>query len=179
MSNLVSTRRCARFLLFNADKNKLLLVQMQSPPGKGALEAVSHPSGLSTTIDAQHYAPIGEGFWITPGGRIEAGDPSPREAALRELDEECGICPADVITSVHFKFIHRHRLLFDNQLTELEEFYFAGQLKECASIGKPAWTDEEHEFIKATEWVSVDQLHLYNCRPVFMGELVEKAIHQE
>lgn len=41
-------------------------------------------------------------FWVQPGGHIEPGDATVRDAALRELSEESGVSRADVeVTAAH------------------------------------------------------------------------------
>ncbi len=48
---------------------------------------------------------LAEGYWEMPGGRIEPGE-TPKQCAIRELQEEFGVTPIDpeLIEEVHYSY---------------------------------------------------------------------------
>lgn len=71
-------------------------------PAAVLVALASRPSGLSVILTkrASHLAHH-PGQISFPGGKVEAGDPSPAAAALREAQEEIGLNPATVTILGH------------------------------------------------------------------------------
>jgi 8-oxo-dGTP diphosphatase len=102
-------------LCFIRDQNKLMLIHKKTGLGKGKINA--------------------------PGGRILVGE-SPREAAVRETQEEIGLTPLDLRYAAELNFI------FTNGYS-LRGFVFMAQ----GYRGTPVCTDEAEPF-----WCSLDQI---------------------
>ena len=72
--------------------------------GQAALERSGPPTHVTASAfvfddDAAHVLLCFHGkgrFWVQPGGHLEAGDTSVAGAALRELQEETGVSPAQL-----------------------------------------------------------------------------------
>jgi 8-oxo-dGTP pyrophosphatase MutT (NUDIX family) len=85
--------------------------------GQAALERSGPPTHVTASAfvfdeDAEHVLLCFHGkgrFWVQPGGHLEAGDSSVAGAALRELQEETGVSPAQ-LHSIEVADLDHHAL---------------------------------------------------------------------
>ena len=95
---------------------------------------------------------IERGIWITPGGGLEPGE-THDEAALRELWEETGVV-ADLGPCV---WVPQHTFRFGGRLLDERERIFVVRV-ETAEVHNANWQPEEHDFLAAHRWWSLDEI---------------------
>ncbi|ASU80606.1 NUDIX domain-containing protein [Actinopolyspora erythraea] len=149
---MVREQHAARLLLFGPD-GRILLMRL-----------VEQSSG------------VGQQLWVTPGGRLEAGE-SVLDAAGRELFEETGMTDASVGPVVWYgeQFLRR-----DGRLRFLKERFVLAR-SGTAAFTDVGWTPEERREIAEMRWWPLDELsttsHVVKPSklPVLLRELVSTS----
>lgn len=103
-----------------------------------------------------HAASGGRALWITPGGGLKRGE-THEAAARRELWEETGIStgigPCVWVRQHVFRFNGRDGSVL---LDEREQIFVARI--DRAEVENANWEPEEHDFLLAHRWWSVDEI---------------------
>lgn len=94
----------------------------------------------------------GRGIGITPGGGLEPGE-APIDGARRELWEETGIRAelGPCVWTRSYTFPWK-----DFRIEQREQYFFARTTE--TAVANANWTPEEHEFLAAHHWWSVDEV---------------------
>lgn len=82
---------------------------------------------------------FGRGKWNGFGGKIEPGE-TPREAAAREISEECGLSvrPEDLVPAGHVTFFFSAEPSFDHDVEVFVATAWHGEPRETEEM-KPVW----------------------------------------
>jgi 8-oxo-dGTP diphosphatase len=97
---------------------------------------------------------VGQNYWATPGGALEAGE-SFADAARRELFEETGILRDAVGQEVaEREFVLQ---LHDGEYVMAKEHFFLVRVAD-QSISRDHWTPTEIEVMTDHRWWSVEEL---------------------
>jgi len=130
----MNIRETVRVLLFDP-QNRLLLIKVSDPsvndPGKPWLRSP---------------------FWVTPGGRIEAGE-DVFTAAHREIAEETGL--ATMLGPMVWR--GEQVLIIKNEPTLLREAFVVARSPQAA-LRNQRWTAEERRVIAEMRWFSIPEL---------------------
>ena len=93
------------------------------------------------------YGSAGDVYWTFPKGHKEEGE-TQEEAALRELLEETGITPDEVVTTK--EYVQAYTFKYEDMLIEKQVIYYLGIVKE------PTFTIQEDE-VKDAGWFSFEE----------------------
>lgn len=92
--------------------------------------------------------------WQMPQGGIDKGE-TPRQAALRELEEETGL--TDVLLGPCV-WLREHRARLGGRWYAVDEQYFIGQVPRPVEIARTGWTDLELQELAECRWWSMDEI---------------------
>lgn len=118
---------------------------------------VTDPLGRVLLFRFEHHegALVDVCYWATPGGGVEDGETF-EQAAVRELQEETGICVVDVGTQIaQCEVVFQ---LVDGSYVNNVERYFHIRVANT-NLTKDGWTTYERECMTATRWWSRQELH--------------------
>lgn len=112
-------------------------------------------------------------FWFTPGGGLEGAE-SPREAAVRELEEETGY----VLETHELRGpVWTRTAVFDFAslpYSQSEDIFVADVADaESRDRSQAVWTVQETDSIDAVSWLTLDELRR-DAREVFPARLREE-----
>tara|TARA_R110001599_G_scaffold171353_1_gene362230 strand:+ start:231462 stop:231974 length:513 start_codon:yes stop_codon:yes gene_type:complete len=117
---------------------------------------VTDPDGRVLLFRFEHHEGALDGvkYWATPGGGLE-GDETFEQAAVRELQEETGICvdtAGEHIAQCEVVF----QLVDGSYVNNVERYFHI-----CVShtnLSKEGWTDYERKCMTASRWWSQQEL---------------------
>lgn len=115
-------------------------------------------------------------WWFTPGGGLEPGE-TPREAALREVEEETGHILKSVSGPVYEQEMD---FRFEGvQLHQYEQFFIAHV--HDFEISDEGWTDLEKRTMRESHWWSLDELEhtAETIYPEILSQLVRTELGRE
>jgi 8-oxo-dGTP diphosphatase len=96
----------------------------------------------------------GQDYWATPGGGVEEGETF-EQAAIRELEEETGICVQDIGAEIgRREFVLQ---LPDGEHVISHERFFLVRT-DHESLSRDGWTAQEAEVMTDHKWWSCDEL---------------------
>lgn len=115
----------------------------------------------------------GRSWWITPGGGLDQGE-THVEAALRELEEECGLTGVSLGPCV---WIREHEFTWHDTTYLQQERYFVAHT-EPFEVSTRRWTEEENEVLSQHRWWSVDEIERSNevFAPRQLGQLLRALL---
>jgi 8-oxo-dGTP diphosphatase len=114
---------------------------------------VFDPAGRVLLIRCVVMRADGEfGFWLTPGGEIEAGE-TPLEAAVRELREELGL-EVEVMGPV---YTEANQFEHQGEMRDNVDFVFAAQCGVEAPVMRGV-TADEIEIMKEIRWWPAEEV---------------------
>ncbi len=98
----------------------------------------------------------GSGWWVTPGGGLDAGE-TPRDAAARELAEETGLQVAaeDFIGPIARRVVHHG---YTDQVLVQTEHFFALDLPATYEPDTAGFTAEEQVTLSGFRWFTPPEL---------------------
>nr|WP_152818258.1 NUDIX domain-containing protein [Pseudactinotalea sp. HY160] len=98
----------------------------------------------------------GRSWWFTIGGGIDPGE-SPREAAVREVDEETGmrLDPAGLVGPV---LRRRARFDFFAETVRQDEDFFLARADGETTLSRAGWTAIERDFMDELRWWPLGEL---------------------
>lgn len=152
-------------LKLDAEKHvvKLIIVSKQQPDLmawlKENLTQIPAAGGLVVNKDGQFLFIKRFGKWDLPKGKIEAGE-GPELAAIREVEEECGISELTIRRQLPSTFhLYRSPYIFDENNWVLKETCWF----EMSYNGAGGFTPQAEEQIEEVRWVSKAELpEIYN-----------------
>ena len=128
------------------------MTEAQQPIPRDAARVVLLDARDRVLLFRTYAATRGHALWITPGGGLEPGE-THEEAARRELWEETGVV-ADLGPCV---WVRRHIFRIGGRLLDERERIFVARV-EAAEVRNANWQPEEHAFLTAHRWWSVDEI---------------------
>lgn len=113
-------------------------------------------------------------WWFTIGGGIEPGE-SPRDAAVRELQEESGLVvqPTDLVGPV---LTREAEFDFFAETVRQDEVFFLAQVDSAVTLTTEGWTAVERGFMDELSWWRAEDLAQVPVE-VFPAELPELVRH--
>lgn len=97
--------------------------------------------------------PQREPWWFTPGGGLEPGE-TPREAALREVEEETGHTLESVTGPVYEQEMD---FTFEGTQLHQREQFFVAHVHDF-TLSSRGWTELEKRTMLESRWWSLDEL---------------------
>ena len=117
---------------------------------------------------------IGQNYWFTPGGAVEAGE-NFEQAGIRELEEETGLRCDSLGPEVSRRvFVLR---LTDGEEVEADERYFVAR-PDADQLSFVGWTDLEIEVIAGHKWWSRREI-ADTTETIWPENLVEMLVSSE
>ncbi|MFF2618787.1 NUDIX domain-containing protein [Kitasatospora sp. NPDC058046] len=142
-----------------------LLDRAPEPTSRATLPA--HITCSAVVIDRErrvlhiHHRATG-GLRLCPSGHFEAGDPSLREAALREVCEEAGLAPGGLCLTPQLLGtpldIDVHEIDADPAKGEPAHRHYDIRFAFYLTPGRPAVVDPQAEEVSGAEWRPFDQV---------------------
>lgn len=113
----------------------------------------------------------GSGWWVTPGGGLDAGETA-RQAAVRELAEETGLRVGvdDLLGPVARRVVHHG--YSDQVLVQVEDF-FALDLPAIFEPDTAGFTSQEQVTLSGFGWFTVDELVDMTIWPAELARLMD------
>jgi 8-oxo-dGTP diphosphatase len=134
-------------------------------PAKTNIKIRRRPSARLLILDAsgrvllfrfvhKKGALAGQDYWATPGGGVEDGETF-EQAAIRELEEETGICVQDIGPEVAKRqFVQQ---MPDGEYVAADERFFLVKARD-PSLSREGWTAQEAEVMADHKWWWCEEL---------------------